>query len=334
MHRIHFTAADLARVRVAPTLGPMAETLFSLTALRGRVEEPLFGAWRQRVRGGLDARFAVLAAIAPKRLPSFDLALLAGRGRDLAESAETFLGSPRQAVAAELDFYAGQHGRVPATLAGLVDDLPVRREVLSTVEAYHGVAVAPHWARVRGHLDLERARSGAIMLDQGVDGLLSSLHPLIRWTPPILHVHAGDQFDDDFALDGRGLLVVPSFFLRRPGVMYDPRDPSDCILIYPAALSVETAAGVWTAATSTQALAKLLGRTRASVLAAIADGVAGTGALARRLEISSAAVSQHTAVLREAGLITTGRHRNSVLHHPTPTGLSLLDRRRASRQSG
>ncbi|MEV0196778.1 helix-turn-helix domain-containing protein [Nonomuraea sp. NPDC050691] len=62
------------------------------------------------------------------------------------------------------------------------------------------------------------------------------------------------------------------------------------------------------------------------MLTAIADGVATTGALARRLGISSAAVSQHTAVLREAGLITTRRHHGNVLHNPTQTGLALLDR--------
>ncbi|MGJ6968640.1 ArsR/SmtB family transcription factor [Streptosporangium sp. G11] len=304
----------------------MAETLFSLYALRGRAEETKFGAWRRRVRGGVDSRFAVLAAITPARLPSFDLALLAGPGRDLAESAETFLASPRQAVRAELDFYAGHHGRVPAALAGLVDTLAARREVLSTVEAYHHAAVGPHWRRIRAHLDAERAQRGTILLDRGVDGLLSNLHPRIRWSPPTLHIDAGDQFDDDFVLDGRGLLLVPSFFLRFPGVMYEPGNPADYTLIFPAALGVDHAAGIWMGGPAQRALANLLGRTRASVLTAIADGLTTTGALARSLDISSAAISQHTAVLREAGLITTRRHHSSVLHHPTQTGLALLDR--------
>jgi DNA-binding transcriptional ArsR family regulator len=325
------TTDDLARVRMAPTLGPMAETMFSLYTLRGgrasgRAEEAVFGAWRRRVRGGLDARSAVLAAITPARRPSFDMVLLSGPGRDLTESAETFLASPRQAVRAELDFYAFYHRRVPGTLAGLVDTLAVRREVLSTVQAYHGAAVGPHWRRIRAHLDAERAQRGTILLDHGVDGLLSSLHPDIRWTPPTLQVHVGDQFDADFALEGRGLLLVPSFFLRAPSVMYDPLEPSNCILIYPAGVGIDHAADIWTAGTSTRALANLLGHTRASVLTAIADGVATTGTLARRLDISSAAISQHTAVLREAGLITTRRHRSSVLHNLTQTGLTLLDR--------
>jgi DNA-binding transcriptional ArsR family regulator len=52
------------------------------------------------------------------------------------------------------------------------------------------------------------------------------------------------------------------------------------------------------------------------LLTAIADGIRTTGAPARRLDISSAAFSQHTAVLREAGLITTLRDGGSVLRHP------------------
>ncbi|MFI7636895.1 ArsR/SmtB family transcription factor [Nonomuraea sp. NPDC049400] len=304
----------------------MAETLFSLSALRGRAGETMFGAWRRRMRGSLDSRFAVLAAITPARPPSFDMVILAGSGHHLAEGAETFLASPRQAVRAELDFYAGHHGRVPTALAGLIDSLAVRREVLSTVEAYHRAAVGPHWGRISAHLDAERAQRGTILLDDGLDGLLSSLHPDIRWMPPTLHVNTGHQYGADSTLDGRGLLLVPSFFKRAPTVMYDPSNPADCILIYPATLGVDHAAGIWTSGTSTRALANLLGRTRASVLTAIADGVATTGALARRLDISSAAVSQHTAVLREAGLITTRRHHNSVLHNPTQIGLTLLDR--------
>jgi DNA-binding transcriptional ArsR family regulator len=109
--------------------------------------------------------------------------------------------------------------------------------------------------------------------------------------------------------------------------MYDATDPADCMLLYPVTVGPDQATGIWAGGASKGALANLLGRTRASVLTAIADGVVTTGALARRLDVSSAAVSQHTAVLREAGLITTRRHHSSVLHNPTQVGLTLLDRR-------
>jgi DNA-binding transcriptional ArsR family regulator len=47
--------------------------------------------------------------------------------------------------------------------------------------------------------------------------------------------------------------------------------------------------------------------------------------LARRVGVSAASVSQHTAVLREAGLIHTSRIGKAVLHTMTPLGTALLN---------
>jgi DNA-binding transcriptional ArsR family regulator len=141
----------------------------------------------------------------------------------------------------------------------------------------------------------------------------------------VAHPKPGEQ-DGDFHLDGRGLLLVPSFFLRSPIFTYDPTAPESCTLVFPAQLDINHAADVWANAKPGRALAGLLGRTRALVLTAIADGVATTGALANHTGTSSAAASQHTAILREAGLIVTRRHRNTVQHSLTQTGLSLLNR--------
>jgi DNA-binding transcriptional ArsR family regulator len=73
-------------------------------------------------------------------------------------------------------------------------------------------------------------------------------------------------------------------------------------------------------------LGDLLGRTRAAILEDVLTGRT-TGELARRFGISGAAVSQHTAVLRRAGLLLSVRHSRHVLHTITPAGLALLGRR-------
>ncbi|MEU8191559.1 winged helix-turn-helix domain-containing protein, partial [Micromonospora carbonacea] len=72
------------------------------------------------------------------------------------------------------------------------------------------------------------------------------------------------------------------------------------------------------------ALAALLGRTRAAVLEAT-DAGCTTGEVARRLRISPAAASQHATVLRNAGLLVSHRDRNTVLHTLTPLGRAILD---------
>jgi DNA-binding transcriptional ArsR family regulator len=70
-------------------------------------------------------------------------------------------------------------------------------------------------------------------------------------------------------------------------------------------------------------LAALLGRTRAAVLEAAVLGCT-TGELSRRLDISPASASEHTAVLRKARLLTSRRNGPAVHHRPTPLGLTLL----------
>jgi len=71
-------------------------------------------------------------------------------------------------------------------------------------------------------------------------------------------------------------------------------------------------------------LAALVGPTRALALQAIATGCTTTE-LARHLGVTPSTASEHTAILRNADLITTQRHRNTVLHTVTPLGRALLD---------
>jgi DNA-binding MarR family transcriptional regulator len=77
--------------------------------------------------------------------------------------------------------------------------------------------------------------------------------------------------------------------------------------------------------TGPSALASLIGRTRARVLAEI--GAAGghtTTEIARRLRISAASASEHAYALRAAGLIHTERAGACVEHRITRLGRALL----------
>jgi DNA-binding transcriptional ArsR family regulator len=68
----------------------------------------------------------------------------------------------------------------------------------------------------------------------------------------------------------------------------------------------------------------LLGRTRAGVLHSV-RAPSTTGEIARRLLVSAATASEHMTVLRDAGLVTSQRYANSVLHALTPLGSALLN---------
>ncbi|WP_405652097.1 winged helix-turn-helix domain-containing protein [Streptomyces sp. NBC_00019] len=67
----------------------------------------------------------------------------------------------------------------------------------------------------------------------------------------------------------------------------------------------------------------LLGTTRTVILRAAATGATTTEA-ARHAGVTPTTASHHTTVLRDAGLITSHRHANTVLHALTPLGASLL----------
>ncbi|MER5430289.1 winged helix-turn-helix domain-containing protein [Streptomyces sp. NPDC002588] len=75
-----------------------------------------------------------------------------------------------------------------------------------------------------------------------------------------------------------------------------------------------------------QSLAAILGRTRATVLCAIADHAGCTTTEpAHHAGISPASASEHATTLRNPGLTTASRHRNTVLHTLTTAGITLLN---------
>jgi DNA-binding transcriptional ArsR family regulator len=128
----------------------------------------------------------------------------------------------------------------------------------------------------------------------------------------------------DIHLGGRGLLIIPSYFcVRAPITLADADLPP--VLLYPI---VHEPAGLDRSfevrSDGGRQLTALLGRTRAAVLRALGTG-ATTSEIANRLAISPASASEHATVLRNAGLIASGRERNTVIHALTPLGQTLLD---------
>ena len=74
-------------------------------------------------------------------------------------------------------------------------------------------------------------------------------------------------------------------------------------------------------------LADLLGLTRACVLRACVQAPQTTTSLALAVGISNSSASEHAAVLRAAGLLTSQRTANRVEHRASPMGAALSQRR-------
>jgi DNA-binding transcriptional ArsR family regulator len=318
--RIHISGEDLARIRVAERPDPMWETVLSAHRFRDRRGPHVFGEWRERARRRLGALPATLRALVPTRgyFPDFLTPIESSDG--MAAGIEALRSTPRARLTAELTLVeAGQRRALPGWARALAaGEREMVERLAADLQRYHRevVADAAVWPRVQAGVDADRAVRVRNLLTGGAEGLLSGLRPVLRWNPPVLE--ADYPVDRDVRLDGRGLLLIPSFFCWRNPVAYvDPLLPP--VLVYPIEHTQ------WPGCEDNAALGRLLGSTRARVLRCIEHGTT-TGELARRARVSPASASQHASVLREAGLVMSVRRGNEVVHTLTPLGTGLLPR--------
>ncbi|MGW7614609.1 ArsR/SmtB family transcription factor [Streptomyces antimycoticus] len=290
MYRIILSADDLARIRISDGDVPLLEAAFALETLH-EVGEEGFHEWRRRVR------------------------------RHLMNSAA------RSEHVAQLLRIAGNCSELVDLCMGAQHP-----QVMYAVQDFSRLAVAPHWERIRVHLDSARESLRHVMGRGGVGELLGNLGPGIHWKPPVLEIDGVGS--GKLKPAGRGLVLAPSLFLRRPAhvVRIDRGGPKSApLLTFPdrpcpedlPSLLADTDSARGDRREDIDSLAALVGRTRAAALRAVREGC-GNAELAERLGVTTAAVSQHTTVLRAAGLISTRRRGSHVVHSVTHLGSLLL----------
>jgi len=316
--RIIFTERDLARVRLADEPHMLGEISFSVRALRRR-DISGFEPWRGDTRPRLT----------PHMRPLLDLVPAHGWIPDFLEPAGCLPGAldwVRAATAADVDFdlarIAAERRPPPTAQALAVGQKQALERLAEAVAAYQHVAVAPYGRLITAAFDASRAARARTLTDGGLDLLLATLHPGIRWNPPVLEI-VGYRDGERLDLDGRGLLITFGVLALAPraSVSFIPGGRAP-VLMAPVCERPSLAA-LLADSVPTAGLAALLGRTRAKAVRAIAVGCTTTE-LARALGVAPTTASEHATVLRNARLITTRRHRNAVLHTLTPLGAALL----------
>jgi DNA-binding transcriptional ArsR family regulator len=313
--------ADLLAVRFA--WSPAWETMGAVRTLVDERARPYHTAWHRAVadrvaRLDLDPLFAVH----PVRgyVPDFMSPPPDRANPRLADQLAQIRSTPATRVAHELVLCRRtvRDPRYQRLLDGFVGDPAAARDLLAArLQEAWSELVAPFWTRIRGLLDRDIAERSRILASQGLRRVLADIHPRIRWTAEGISV--ADGYRTRVALDERGLVLLPSAYLW-PAVAAVVDEPWLPTIAYPARGIGE----LWNSpAAPPHALGRLIGRTRALILAAL-EHPQGTSTLAGRLGLSPAGVSAHLIAMRDAGLVIATRRRHEVLYRRTPLGSSLL----------
>ncbi len=320
MVRFVFSVEDLARTRFA--ISPMYELVHSLVALRDPEHAALHVTWLRSLSGRLDGLpLEPAVALLPPRgfSPDFLTPPPIGPLGSIEDDLTALRATSAAQIRDEMELFRSQHPRSDALVERWVAH--PRREVrrlADLLEAYWERAVKPVWPRVRAFLDADVAYRSRRLADGGTAALFAGLADGVSWGEGHVDV-AIPRHDATITLDGRGLLLMPAAFSGvRPFVI--DRAPWQPTLIYPA----RGIATLWAdAAPAPDGLARLLGATRATVLADLA-APRSTTEVAKRLHISPANASHHLTALRDAGLLTGRRAGRAVLYVRTALGDTLI----------
>jgi hypothetical protein len=177
--------------------------------------------------------------------------------------------------------------------------------------------VAPFWVRIQAVLDRDIEERSRTLARHGLRRVPDELHPRIHWTKRGLSL--ADRRQRTVEIDERGLVLMPSAYLW-PYIATIIDEPWLPTIVYPA-LGIEE---LWDAPIAPPgALERLLGRTRALVLASL-DPPLSTMAIAGFLDLSPAGASRHLLALHDAGLLFPTRHGHQVRYGRTELGSALL----------
>ncbi|STX13371.1 Helix-turn-helix domain [Kytococcus sedentarius] len=310
---IRLDSSDVASARF--TTSPAHELVRIVRALVAPARFPAHRALLRDVRAAAPTTsLATLTQVITARgyVPDF----LTPMTEDPAVVAELIRATPAEEITAQLGELV-QDGRAdPTTVSRLADDPDGTAAALAeAVDALWQEAIEPLWPAMRQVLLADIHARAASVASAGFGAMINGLHPTLMWTGQAI-VRTSSRYADDTG-PGRALILVPTIF-GWPNVQTstDPARPPT--VLYPA----RNATSDW-ASPPTQALDRLVGRTRARALAHL-DFPAATSDVAHALGIALSTAHHHLDVLASAGLVDRHREGTTVWHLRTPLGDRLV----------
>lgn len=309
--RISLTTDDIERVRIgdAPDFG--YELALGGAQLADRSSSRRLAAWRLEVARGWDPGHNRLFDLYTRRyLPAFF--------DQIAQATSSGIDPESPPATAHLRDLARSGALTPFTRALADGHFGAVSALNRILTSFRAMALDPYRRRITSLVATASARAGIRAAIGGPDDVLNSLHPSIRWDGRELRLNT--VVDSTESLDGRPLTFQPAALATR--IMFDPL--ADAVnVVYPANAGPLTRDPELDG--PAEALASLLGTTRAAALVAVVRAPAlTTGRLAATLGVSAAAASRHATILRQSGLIATFRDGQTVHHAPTRLGNDLV----------
>jgi DNA-binding transcriptional ArsR family regulator len=314
-------SGDLLRCRFATS--PLWETANAVRAFVDPRSRPYLRPWWERVRDHPPA--AELLALQTPRgyTPDFLSQPPDAAAPAVAAQLDAVRATPPGQVAAELRRVDRRRRATAAVRAMLADPEAARDRLADHLEDAWRRLVLPWWPRVRELIDADIEYRSRLLAAHGLGHVVGGLHERIRWasdagTDAIVIEPAAEDLER--ALGGDGLILMPSAFVW-PSVTAIVDPPWRPTLVYPAR-GIGALLGGRAAAPAP--LARLLGRTRALILADLAEP-ASTAALAARHGLAPSTVSAHLSALEGAGLLVRRRQGHEVRYRCTSLGRALAD---------
>ncbi|GAA2082859.1 DUF5937 family protein [Streptomyces albiaxialis] len=324
MIELRLGAADLCRTRFG--FSPLSEVAASLHMLSAGLVHPLHRPWSGGMRRAFaEADVELLKAVVPARRDLADFLFAGVRGRTTTIEGQLDVVRAMSPEAVRTDFAkVWEGGPLPPVLERALDEgaAGVHR-LADALRGYWEAVIAPHWPRLRTVLEADVSHRARLLVEGGAEALMADLHPEVALSGGVLSIdkpHCDPAARD---LTGQGLLLVPSVYVWPHLIVIGEVTEHQPTLVY----AVRGIAHVWQDGAPREAeddaLAALLGRTRAALLRRLGAPLSPT-ALAGLLGQSPSSACQHLAVLRRSGLVRSWRQGREVLYERTALATALL----------
>lgn len=316
MIQLRLATEDLERMRF--DYSPMVEVVQSARMVNSGGSRPPFESWFDEARARLGALDTELLAVLLPDTPYIATFLMTSPHdhATIDDQLHAIAQCPPDRLRADL-LEVWPDAR-PAPLRELLaDPVGAPRRIADLLCAYWELLIEPHWRAIKATLRDDVAHRATQLAERGVDGMLADLHPQLSMSDGTLLIDK-PWHDVDHRIGGAGVRLVPSAFSWPQLIVTNPvGEPAE--LTY----GCRGAASIWDAELPDDALGSLLGRGRAAILRLLGQP-RSTADLAAELGLTAPAVSQHLAVLRRSGMVTSWRDGRRVLYQRSALATSIV----------